>query len=113
MKRLLKSLKLKKVAKKNRIDFNGRLGLSVDGFLVSNFCYLLEWYSNGALNSFSDRSLLDKDKGYILMSIDADFKQSKLKEELRYTVSRATAKGNALNLKKIMISLTNYYKSET
>jgi hypothetical protein len=112
MKKLLKTIKLKKIAKKNGINFNSRLGLSINGCLVSDFGYLLEWYSNGLMDSFQDRHKLTENRDLILSEIDHDFEQTKLKEELSYYLSKATAVGNLLNFRNIVISITQYYESE-
>lgn len=111
---IFNSIKLKKIAKKNRINFNNRMGLSINGLLVSDFEDLLICYSKKQLSSFSDRKSLYFHHENILREIDIDLKNVKLKEEIAYPVSvtRNLAKSKIVNLKLIISSLVNYYLAE-
>jgi len=109
---LFKKCKLKKVAKKNAINFNGHMGLSINGKIVSEFGYLLRYYTDGELDSFIDRSKIYAVKDQVIKSIDEDFLNEKTREEKNLRVSRTTAEANMRNLKFIIIALSNYYEAE-
>jgi len=111
---IFRKLKQKKVVKKHSINFDGRMGLSINGLLVKDFDYLLNWYSNNQLLGFADRELLFFHHEQIIKEINNDFKNKKLKEELAYpiSISRNLAEAKLCELKKIIIALVEYYKIE-
>ncbi|PKG80220.1 hypothetical protein CXF80_19020 [Shewanella sp. Actino-trap-3] len=107
-----KGRKLKKVALENSIDFDARMGLSINGNLVHDFGYLLKHYTTNNLESFDDRSAISKIKDKTIDAINLDLQNPKTQEELTFGVSRATAEGNLRNLIKILESLSNYHAAE-
>lgn len=107
-----KKRKLKKVALENDIDFNGYMGLSINGNLVREFGYLLKFYTDNNLESFDDRSALLKVKDQTINAINLDLQNSKTKEELALHICRDTAEGNLKNLIKIVEALSNYHEAE-
>ncbi|WP_448548463.1 hypothetical protein [Thalassotalea fusca] len=111
---IFKTIKIKGIAKKYRINFNSRMGLSVNGLLVSDFEYLLSWYSKNKLSSFSDRELLYFHHESIFHEINVDLKNDNLKEEIAYPVSvnRNLAKSKIIDFKLIVSTLVTYYLAE-
>lgn len=108
----LKKIKLKKVAAENGINFDGQMGLSINNNLVSDFGYLLRYYTDGQLESFSDRAKIHEVKDKAISAIDQDLKNVKTREEEALNISRASAEANLKNLKNIIIALSNYYEAE-
>lgn len=108
----LKKIKLKKVAVENGINFNGPMGLSINNNLVSEFEYLLRHYTDGQLESFSDRVKIHEVKDKAISAIEQDLRNEKTREEEALGISRATAEANLKKLKKIIIALSNYYEAE-
>ncbi|MCG5514448.1 hypothetical protein [Ectothiorhodospira shaposhnikovii] len=104
--------KLRKVAEENGINFDGHMGLSINGKLVSEFGYLLRYYTDGNLDSFSDRSKLYAVKSQVIEAVDQDLAAEKTREEEALGISRATAEANLRNLKAIVTALSNYYEAE-
>ena len=109
---ILKKWKLKKVARKNRINFDGRMGLSINNNLVSEFGYLLMHYTNGKIESFTDRCQVHQVKDQVLAAINQDLSNSQTIEEQSIGVSRATAEANLHTLKAIVTALSNYHEAE-
>ena len=72
-----KKRKLEKVALENAIDFNGDMGLSINGNLVSEFVYLLKFYTDKNLESFNDRSAILKVKDQAITAINLDLQNTK------------------------------------
>ncbi|MGM0857331.1 MAG: hypothetical protein ACQEW0_09605 [Pseudomonadota bacterium] len=107
-----KNRKLTKVAKENGINFDGRMGLSINGELVSDFCYLLRYYTNGQLVSFSDRSRIYSVKSQVIEAVDQDLASEKTREEEALGISRASAERNLRKLKAIVTALSNYHEAE-
>lgn len=107
-----KNRKLKAVAKKHNINFAGWGGLVIDHNVVNGFNYLLDYYSNGVLWDFDDRSLIYKHKDQLLTTIDDELKKDTLREQENLPVRRCIAAANLKNLKKIIIALSDYYEVE-
>lgn len=107
-----KKFELKKIAKENGINFDGHMGLSINNKLVSEFGYLLRYYTDGQLESFSDRSKIHSVKDQVISAVDQDLASEKTREEEVYGISRATAEANLRNLKAIVIALSNYHLAE-
>ncbi|WP_017445686.1 hypothetical protein [Gayadomonas joobiniege] len=107
-----KNRKLKKVAKENGINFDGPMGLSINNKLVSEFGYLLRYYTDGELESFTDRGQIHRVKDQVLAAVDQDLSNSKTREEEALGISRATAEANLRNLKAIVTALSNYHEAE-
>lgn len=107
-----KNRRLKKVARENGINFDGPMGLSVNNKLVSEFGYLLRYYTDSQLESFSDRSKIHGVKDQVVFAVDQDLANAKTREEEALGISRATAEANLKNLKAIVIALSNYYEAE-
>ncbi len=110
--RFFKNRELKAMAKKHNINFAGWGGLVIDHNIVSGFNYLLDYYSNGELWSFDDRSKLHKHKDQLLKNIDEELKKDTLREQENLPVRRCIAAANLKNLKKIIIALSEYYEVE-
>lgn len=108
----LKNRKLRKVAEENGINFDGHMGLSINGKLVSEFEYLLRFYTDSELESFSDRSTIHAVKSQVIDAIDKDLASGKTREEEALVISRATAEANLRNLKAIVTALSNYHEAE-
>lgn len=104
----LKQRQLKAYREKHNIHFEGFGGLSVGGLIVSEFGYLLRYYSGGALDTFSDLTALNASKNSILTAIQNDWRNPKLREEVGLGVTRETAAGNVKNLTMIIEVLGSY-----
>lgn len=107
-----KNRKLKMVAEENGINFDGPMGLSINNNLVSEFSYLLRYYTDGQLQSFADRSKVYSIRAQVVAAADQDLSNAKTKEEEALGISRATAEANLKNLIHIVIALSNYYEAE-
>ena len=90
------------------------MGLSINGLLVRDFDYLLNWYSNNQLCNFDNLGDLFVYHQAIIKEINYDLENTKLKEELAYpvSVSRKLAEAKLYELKKIIIALVEYNKVE-
>lgn len=78
---------------------------TVDGLLVEEFHYLLQFVSEGRFYSFDDVDALKAHKIELFKTIEKELAKEVMAEETR-GVSRATAEQNQHNLRRIIVGLT-------
>lgn len=100
--------RLNSYAKERGIEFNGYGGLVINHLVVSEFGYLLRYYSGGALESFDDFEKVFAISASVRSAVDADYLNPKLREEQNLQVSRSTADRNLQNLKGILDAIDGY-----
>lgn len=104
--------KLHKIAIENSINFEGGYykSLQIHGQLVSDFGYLLRYYSGGVLDTFDSFANVYSLKAEIINSIDQDIKSGNPREaEIGLTLEVAII--NLKNLRGIVHSISNYHEA--
>ena len=104
-----KKAKINKFLEQNRINFNGYGGgLNIDGLVVKEFGYLLNYISGGTISNFYDLDKIYQNKGMLLANIDKECVKDILKEEDHLNISHETAVYNQNNLKNIIIKICDF-----
>lgn len=90
------------------IEFNDGKAITVNGLLISEFGYLLRYYSNGKLDNFDNLQAIAELSDSLIAAIDTELMADETKEQRNLGVSRNTAIANLGNLRSIILTLTAY-----
>jgi hypothetical protein len=105
----LNKARINKFLEQNRINFNGYGGgLSIDGLVVREFGYLLNYISGKTISNFYDLDKIYQNKDMLLANIDKECDKNVLKEEDHLNISHETAVYNQKNLKNIIIKICDF-----
>lgn len=90
------------------IEFHDGKAITVNGLLISEFGYLLRYYSNGKLDHFDNLQAIAESSNNLIAAIDAELMADETREQQNLGVSRSTAIANLGNLRSIILTLTAY-----
>lgn len=98
---------LKKTASDLGIKFFGnQMTLTIGSQNVSDFAYLIRYYSNGKIESFSDFHKIYSSRDELISAIDKDLENPRELQTLN--VSKETADATLKSLKKIISAIATY-----
>lgn len=91
---------------KNEIDFYFSY-MTIKKNIISEYGYLLNYVSNGKVETFDDLNKVLKNKEVILKNIDDELSKAVLVEGAYYNISNESAKTNMQDLKTIILTISN------
>lgn len=103
-KKLLKEIKEYFI--KNEIDFYFSY-ITIKKNIISEYGYLLNYVSNGEVETFDDLDKVLENKEIILKNIDDELSKAVLVEGAYYNISNESAKTNMEDLKTIILTILN------
>lgn len=103
-KKLLKEIE--KYFIKNEIDFYFSY-MTIKKNMISEYGYLLNYVSNGEVETFNDLDKVLENKEVILKNIDDELSKKVLREEANLNISNESAKTNMEDLKTIILTISN------
>ena len=103
-KKLLKEIKEYFI--KNEIDFYFSY-MIIKKNVISEYGYLLNYVSNGKVETFDDLDKVLENKEIILKNIDDELSKAVLVEGAYYNISNESAKTNMEDLKTIILTISN------
>ncbi len=111
--KISKTIKDKKLLKeieeyfiKNEIDFYFSY-ITIKKNIISEYGYLLNYVSNGEVETFDDLNKVLENKEVILKNIDDELSKKVLREEANLNISNESAKTNMEDLKTIILTISN------
>lgn len=111
--KISKTIKDKKLLKeieeyfiKNEIDFYFSY-ITIKKNIISEYGYLLNYVSNGEVETFNDLNKVLENKEVILKNIDDELSKKVLREEANLNISNESAKTNMEDLKTIILTISN------
>ncbi len=103
--------RLHKYMQKNRIKLQGYGGLNIHGQVVSEFSYLLDYLTDGRLDSFRDLEAVSNHQGQVENAAAKELARPELQEQLALRISRAMATRNIETLVKIVNTIAGYVRT--
>ncbi|MDH0734798.1 MULTISPECIES: hypothetical protein [Achromobacter] len=97
---------MEKWCEQHRMNLNNGKRLVIGGLLVSEFGYLLRYYSNGALSSFENFQAIADAADGLVAQFEADFANPREYQNLNIGLS--TAQANLKNLMMIVRTIAEY-----
>lgn len=91
---------------KNEIDFYFSY-MTIKKNMISEYGYLLNYVSNGKVETFGDLDKVLENKEVILKNIDDELSKKVLREEANLNISNESAKTNMEDLKTIILTISN------
>lgn len=91
---------------KNEIDFYFSY-MTIKKNMISEYGYLLNYVSNGKVETFDDLDKVLENKEVILKNIDDELSKKVLREEANLNISNESAKTNMEDLKTIILTILN------
>lgn len=91
---------------KNEIDFYFSY-MTIKKNIISEYGYLLNYVSNGKVETFDDLDKVLKNKEVILKNIDDELSKAVLVEGAYYNISNESARTNMEDLKTIILTILN------
>lgn len=91
---------------KNEIDFYFSY-ITIKKNMISEYGYLLNYVSNGEVETFNDLNKVLENKEVILKNIDDELSKKVLREEANLNISNESAKTNMEDLKTIILTISN------
>ena len=91
---------------KNEIDFYFSY-MTIKKNMISEYGYLLNYVSNGEVETFDDLDKVLENKEIILKNIDDELSKKVLREEANLNISNESAKTNMEDLKTIILTISN------
>lgn len=91
---------------KNEIDFYFSY-ITIKKNMISEYGYLLNYVSNGKVETFDDLDKVLENKEVILKNIDDELSKKVLREEANLNISNESAKTNMEDLKTIILTILN------
>lgn len=91
---------------KNEIDFYFSY-MTIKKNMISEYGYLLNYVSNGKVETFDDLDKVLENKEVILKNIDDELSKKVLREEANLNISNESAKTNMEDLKTIILTISN------
>ena len=91
---------------KNEIDFYFSY-ITIKKNIISEYGYLLNYVSNGKVETFDDLDKVLENKEIILKNIDDELSKAVLVEGAYYNISNESAKTNMEDLKTIILTILN------
>lgn len=91
---------------KNEIDFYFSY-MTIKKNMISEYGYLLNYVSNGEVETFNDLDKVLENKEVILKNIDDELSKKVLREEANLNISNESAKTNMEDLKTIILTISN------
>lgn len=91
---------------KNEIDFYFSY-ITIKKNVISEYGYLLNYVSNGEVETFDDLDKVLKNKEVILKNIDDELSKAVLVEGAYYNISNESARTNMEDLKTIILTILN------
>lgn len=91
---------------KNEIDFYFSY-MTIKKNMISEYGYLLNYVSNGEVETFDDLDKVLKNKEIILKNIDDELSKAVLVEGAYYNISNESARTNMEDLKTIILTILN------
>lgn len=91
---------------KNEIDFYFSY-MTIKKNMISEYGYLLNYVSNGEVETFNDLDKVLENKEVILKNIDDELSKKVLREEANLNISNESAITNMEDLKTIILTISN------
>ena len=91
---------------KNEIDFYFSY-MTIKKNMISEYGYLLNYVSNGKVETFGDLDKVLENKEIILKNIDNELSKAVLVEGAYYNISNESARTNMEDLKTIILTILN------
>lgn len=91
---------------KNEIDFYFSY-ITIKKNIISEYGYLLNYVSNGEVETFDDLDKVLENKEIILKNIDNELSKAVLVEGAYYNISNESARTNMEDLKTIILTILN------
>lgn len=91
---------------KNEIDFYFSY-MTIKKNVISEYGYLLNYVSNGKVETFDDLNKVLENKEIILKNIDDELSKAVLVEGAYYNISNESARTNMEDLKTIILTILN------
>lgn len=91
---------------KNEIDFYFSY-MTIKKNMISEYGYLLNYVSNGEVETFDDLDKVLENKEVILKNIDDELSKKVLREEANLNISNESARTNMEDLKTIILTISN------
>ena len=91
---------------KNEIDFYFSY-ITIKKNIISEYGYLLNYVSNGEVETFDDLDKVLENKEIILKNIDNELSKAVLVEGAYYNISNESARTNMEDLKTIILTISN------
>ena len=91
---------------KNEIDFYFSY-MTIKKNMISEYGYLLNYVSNGKVETFDDLDKVLENKEIILKNIDNELSKAVLVEGAYYNISNESARTNMEDLKTIILTILN------
>lgn len=91
---------------KNEIDFYFSY-MTIKKNMISEYGYLLNYVSNGKVETFDDLDKVLENKEVILKNIDDELSKAVLVEGAYYNISNENARTNMEDLKTIILTISN------
>lgn len=91
---------------KNEIDFYFSY-ITIKKNIISEYGYLLNYVSNGEVETFDNLDKVLKNKEVILKNIDDELSKAVLVEGAYYNISNESARTNMEDLKTIILTISN------
>lgn len=91
---------------KNEIDFYFSY-MTIKKNIISEYGYLLNYVSNGEVETFDDLDKVLENKEVILKNIDDELSKKVLREEANLNISNESARTNMEDLKTIILTILN------
>lgn len=91
---------------KNEIDFYFSY-MTIKKNIISEYGYLLNYVSNGEVETFNDLDKVLENKEVILKNIDDELSKTVLVEGAYYNISNESARTNMEDLKTIILTILN------